>query len=137
MNTGSPPPTQPQPNGDPSQNPAEHRTDPHFPFIVAILTIVGSFWLLSLLTIYDGVSGLLAAGGIVGTWVGVIVTYYFTREQVKSAETTGRVEGTSTYYDLLPQYLDLKNKYDQAMKEVDRLGHALLETLPTEDPKSK
>jgi len=102
-------------------------------FYVAVLTIAGSFMLLTVLAILYGTVGLAAGGGIVGTWVGVIVTYYFTREQVKSAAETGKAEGGSLYFSLVPEYLKVRNELEQTTSRLDELGKAYLANLPPEE----
>lgn len=62
--------------------------------VLACLVLLLSFGLLAWFAFNGNTQGMSAAGAIVGTWVGAVVTFYFTKDQAKSqakaAESSGR-----------------------------------------------
>jgi peptidoglycan biosynthesis protein MviN/MurJ (putative lipid II flippase) len=97
---------------------------------IAIIVTVGAFLLLAVFAIRGDVSGMSAAGAIVGAWVGAVVGFYFTKEQVRYASKAGAAAGTDAYLTLSAAMDKLTKQYEAVKARAQELGDQLLDNLP-------
>ena len=92
--------------------------------------IGGAFAMLFVFGLQDGIPGLTTAGGIVGSWVGVILTYYFTRGQVQEAKAAGSAESGGQALQIKQNYERLLTSHKKLQTEVRAFAEAIGVTPP-------
>ena len=68
-------------------------------FALAMTIVLLSFGLLAWFAVNGNTTGMTASGAIVGTWVGAVVTFYFTRGQATLAREAGAKAGSEAFAD--------------------------------------
>lgn len=94
-------------------------------FVLALAIVLPSFGLLGWFAVRGDSAGLTAAGAVVGTWVGAVVTFYFTRGQAGDARAAGASEALSDSSRaarvLQDEVLQLKDVVNYLLSERNKL----------------
>jgi len=101
---------------------------------LAIVIIVLSFGLLSWFAVMGNVQGMSAAGAVVGTWVGAVVTFYFTRNQATVAREAGAKAGTEAFSESQHAVALLQAALNREKSIVARLAKELRDREMGEKP---